>query len=314
LTTALAGLALATLPFLANAQTTPTPQQPRTGTYASQQKSEAAPGTAQAHLEQAKRALDGINASSLKGDARTQFTELRQHFAQLETAWRAKAAAGARTSAAPSSHEGGHTATTGGTTSGTTAGTTAGTSGTPEQVGATGPTGRQARTGTMGNAPGNDAIMTHYNAIAALLDRLAPSATTAADANVDAATRQKLAEFRRHLDQFHAAAMSQSGGAGASASSSYPSAATEASGTVAAGTASPTPTAAQTTPAPATGLNDAAIARITAQIDELLSAGKSANETVGTSGAVAAAGTVCVDRAKLEQLRIDLQGLRGQPR
>jgi hypothetical protein len=319
LTTAVAGVVLAGLPFLVNAQSTSTPQQPRTGTYASQQKP-TTPTSAQTHLEQAKKTLDGINASSLKGDARTQFAEVKQHFVELERAWRSKTASNARAGATSSSHAGGHTAPTGGMTSGTPGATAAGTSGTPEQVGATGPTTRQtpARTGTMSKGTGDDEIMTHYNAIATLLDRLNPSASSmASDANADAATRRKLAEFRQHLDQFHSAAMSHPSGDAASASgssSSYPSATTEASGAVAAGTASATPGAAQS-PAPVqTGVNDAAIARLTTQLDELLSGGRPANSTVGTSGAVATAGTICVERAKLEQLRIDLQTLRGQPR
>jgi hypothetical protein len=312
LTTAVAGVVLAGLPFLVNAQSTSAPQQPRTGTHASQQKT-TTPSSAHSHLDQAKKVLDSIDASSMKGDARTQFAELKQHFAELERAWRSRSASGAP----PSTHAGGHTAPTGGMTSGTPGAAAAGTSGTPEQVGATGPTTRQApaRTGTMGKGAGGDAVMTHYNAIVAVLDRMNPtSASMASDASVDAASRRKLAEFRQHLDQFHSAAMSHpSGGAGSAAA--YPSAATEASGTVAAGTASPTPGAAQSSgAAQPTAVSDAAIARLTTQLDELLSGGRPANSTVGTSGAVATPGTICVERAKLEQLRIDLQALRNQPR
>jgi hypothetical protein len=309
LTMAIAGVVLAGLPFLVNAQSTSTPQQPRTGTYASQQKTTAS--SAQSHLDRAGAVLNSIGANSVKGDARTQFAELKQHFADLERAWRSKGASGAPSS----THAGGHTAPTGGMTSGTPGATAAGTSGTPEQVGATGPTTRQTpeRTGTMSKGSGGDAVVTHYNAIAAVLDRMNPS-STASSAGVEAATRQKLAEFRQHLDQFHAAAMSHSSGAAGSASA-YPSATTEASGTVAAGTASPTPGAAQSSGhAQPTAVNDAAIARLTTQLDELLSGGRPANSTVGTSGAVATPGTICVERAKLEQLRIDLQALRNQPR
>jgi hypothetical protein len=313
LTTAIAALAVASLPFVARAQSSSTPQQPWPATSAARP-SAASP---QSHLDQAKRALDSINASSLKGEARTQFAELKEHFAQLETAWRTKTAADARKGATPSSHAGGHTAPTGGMTSGTAAATAAGTSGTPEQVGATGPTTRQTptRTGTMGNSSDSDAVMTHYTALSAVLDRL-----SAQNPNVDASAQRQLGEFRKHLSEFHTLAMSQSAGRGAAsnASPSYPSAASEASGAVASGAAaSAATTGAIQTPDPAASspsASDAAIARLTAQIDELLAAGKPASGTVGTSGSLVAAGTVCVDRAKLEQLRIDLQALRGQPR
>jgi hypothetical protein len=382
LTAALAGVALASLPVLVGAQQYPTtPQKPSPTRSESQQRS-TDQNSPQHHLDEAKKALNSIQNSSLKGDARTQITEIRTHFNQLESAWRKHVASSARTGAASTSHAGGHvgTAATGGTTSGTPSAATAGTTGTPEQAGATGATSRQTpRSGTASPAPSGSANewMTHYQAIDGLLDRLlgdtsasagtssgvsagatagttagtagatSPTGTTggragvSAGANVsanvtlDAATRAKLEDFRRHLEQFHATAMSQGrvgeeDAASASAQSGItgsmtqtkPSTATQTPPSTT--TTEPTPTTppAEASVSASASIDSAAIARLSAQIDELLgsastsstSATAGAVGTTGAAGATTTTGTVCVDRAKLEQLKRDIQALQNTPR
>jgi hypothetical protein len=321
LTRALAGLAVASLPVLAGAQSTTssaqTPQQtPRPTTPTAEQSRSTSPdkSSPQHHLNEAKRVLGGITSNS------TQIAELRLQFTRLETAWNVKAASAARRGASGATHAGGHVSTTGGTTSGTPSATTAGTTGTPEQAGATGPaTARQT--------PGSsDTWMTHYQAIDGILDQLLgdTAAGVTASVSVDATTKTKLTEFRRHIDQFHTTAMAQSrvgeeDAASASTSSGITGAMTETTESTASttpmpptsttasttGTTSMTGTTGTTGTTGAAGSDQAAIARLTAQIDELLRG----STTTGASGA-AATGTVCVDRAKLEQLKRDLQALR----
>jgi hypothetical protein len=363
LTTALAGVALASLPVLVGAQQYPTTQQKPSPTRSqSEQRSTTHENSPQHHLDEAKKALNSIQNSSLKGDARTQITEIRTHFNQLESAWRKHVANAARSGASSTSHAGGHVGTTatstGGTTSGTPAAATAGTTGTPEQAGATGATSRQTpRSGTASTAPSGrtDEWMTHYQAIDGLLDRLlgdtsasagatSPTGTTGARAGVsaganvsanvtlDAATRAKLEDFRRHLEQFHATAMSQSrvgeedaasaaaqSGITGSMTPTTPSATTQTPPSTT--TTEPTPT---TTPAAASArasasVDNAAIIRLSAQIDELLGSASTSSTsstagavgTTGAAGATTTPGTVCVDRAKLEQLKRDIQALQS---
>lgn len=390
LTTVVAGLALASLPALVGAQSTSTPQQTYPKPTTSQQsRSTKDQGSPQHHLDEAKRVLNSISDSSLEGEARTQITELRRHFNQLESAWRSKAAGAARSGAA--GHVTGHTGTatgsTGATTSGTAAGATAGTTGTPEQAGATGSTtsGQTPRSSTM--AKGSDDWMTHYQAVDRVLDGLlggssasgraggtasgttsgtgtatgttggTATGTTGASATVmlDAETRTKLTEFRRHLEMFHQTAMAQgrTGEEHASASSTTSTSSTTGTTGSMTGTATgtsgmathPETTTAQTppaqtpTPRPQTqttttttttgAVDSAAIARLTAQIDELLRASASTSATAGTTSTAgtpttgtagtsgtttASSATVCVDRAKLEQLKRDIQALQSGSR
>ena len=349
LTGMLAGMALAILPVLAGAQSTTSPQTPpqppRQTTPPSEQSRPASTdkSSPQHHLNEAKRVLSSITSTS------PQIAELRRHFTQLETAWNIKAASAAKMGASGSTHAGGHTTSTAGTTSGTPAATTAGTTGTPEQAGATGTQpGRQ--TPRSGSA---DAWMTHYQAIDGILDQLlgdtaaastgaavsagATAGTTgvgvSASANIDASTKTKLTEFRRHIDLFHAAAIAQSrmgeeDAASASATSGITGSMTETTASTASTTpmppASTTTTGAVGTTGSATSASgsaaasanpdQAAIARLTAQIDELLrgssTTSASGTATSTTTSATPATGTVCVDRAKLEQLKRDLQALR----
>jgi len=358
LTTALAGVALASLPVLVGAQDPATPQQTSPPRTQSQQRSTTDESSPQHHLDQAKKALNSIQSSSLKGDARTQVAEVRTHFNQLESAWRKHVAAAARSGAASTGHAGGHVGTTAGATSGTTSGTpsaaTAGTTGTPEQAGATGATSRQTpRSGAASSAPTgkSDDWMAHYQAIDGLLDRLLGRATASAgttpsptgtaggvagasaaanvSANVslDADTRAKLEDFSRHLEQFHAAAISQSRvGEEDAASASAHSGIT---GSMTQTKPSPTPTEPMPTPAPAGaavttpgGIDSAAIARLLAQIDDLIGSASTSSTsstagavgTTGAAGTTTTGGTICVDRAKLEQLKRDIQTLQSTPR
>ena len=96
LSTALAGLALASLPVLVEAQSTSTQStqqgKPRqsSGRTSQQDRSTRStdPNSPQHHLNEAKRVLNSINTGSVQGEARKQITELKQHFTQLESAWR----------------------------------------------------------------------------------------------------------------------------------------------------------------------------------------------------------------------------------
>jgi hypothetical protein len=341
LTGALAGMALAALPLLAGAQSTTspqTPQQPPRQTMPPPEQSRPASAdksSPQHHLNEAKRVLSGITSSA------PQIAELRRHFAQLEAAWNVKAASSAKMGASGSTHAGGHTTSTAGTTSGTPSATTAGTTGTPEQAGATGtqPSRQTPRSGS------GEAWMTHYQAIDGVLDQLlgdtaaavstgagvsvgATAGTTgvgvSAAASIDASTKTKLTDFRRHIDLFHAAAMALSrvgeeDAASASPSSGITGSMTETTASTASTTPMPPATTTATGAVGTTGSatanpDQAAIARLTVQIDELLR-GTSTTSTSGTATTTSPSGTpvtgtVCVDRAKLEQLKRDIQALR----
>src|SRR3989442_2542156 len=158
LTITLAGLALASLPVLVNAQTTSPRQHTRPAPTTRHQTVDH--NSPQYHLDAAKRLLNSINSSTMKGEARTQLDELRMHFTQLETAWAAQMPAGRSGAAEPGA----------GYRSGTTArGTTgAGTSTTNEQSGSTrSPPSRrgqptQGAGDWMNHYPGNDQIL-HRN-------------------------------------------------------------------------------------------------------------------------------------------------------
>jgi hypothetical protein len=355
LTTALAGVALASLPVVVGAQNSATSQQTSPARTQTQQRSTTDENSPQHHLDQAKKALNSIRSDSLKGETGTRMAEVRTHFSQLESAWKKHVASAARIGAAGTGHAGGHvgTTTTSGTTSGTPAAATAGTTGTPEQAGATGATSRQTpRSGTASGAPSSESEwMTHYQAIDGLLDRLlasdpaagagttpAPTGTAGArpgasgqrsvttSASLDADTRDKLEDFGRHLEQFHAAAMSQSrvgeedaasatahSGITGSMTQTKPAPQTRPSAT------EPMPTTAPEGAASRTSVDAAAIARLSAQIDDLIgtastsstSATAGAVGTTGAAGVTTTAGTVCVDRAKLEQLKRDIQALQS---
>jgi hypothetical protein len=81
----------------------------------------------------------------------------------------------------------------------------------------------------------------------------------------------------------------------------------------------PTPTAPTATASASAGVDSAEIARLSAQIDELIGPASTSSTsstagavgTTGAAGATTATGTVCVDRAKLEQLKRDIQALQG---
>ena len=157
----------------------------------------------QHHLQEAQRALNGINVQALKGETGTQVAQIRQHFTELETAWHALQSAPPREPSAPPGHTAGHVEGTSGTTTGT-----AGTSG----------------------------WMSHYSAIDRILDRMlganapvsgrATTGTTGsgvAGVKLDASTRTKLMEFRRHLNDFHATATTATPSHGSAHTSTFPS-------------------------------------------------------------------------------------------
>ena len=196
LTIALAGLAVASLPVLVDAQGTSTPQTKpgQTATTPQQNRSNRSTGenSAQHHLDEAKRVLSSVNHTSLQGEARTKVTELKRHFMQLEGAWRASSANSARTGASRSTEP-----TSAGTTTGSATGTTQGTAGTSgtatgsETTEQTGTSNRQSpRAGypSTGRAAGDD-WMTHYQAIDNILQQLNVESTGGASSQADAAAR-----------------------------------------------------------------------------------------------------------------------------
>jgi hypothetical protein len=335
LTTMLAGLALASLPALVGAQAT-SPQHPKPAP-----RSEPHPTTrhtadadsAQHHLDEAGRVLHGIDASTLKGQTATQVSDVRRHFHQLESAWRARKPAPPADASIPSGHSTGHV------------------------------------TGTTGTAPAASDWMTHYTAIDQILDRVlganasasgrATAGTTgvtadvktSADMKIDASTRTKLTEFRKHLDAFHHAAMAgmpAHGSAGlgipephaaiapgATARDATPGAGAtpqvsgatrppgpmvsphppRSSATIVAGAQNTAAQAVGTTGVapmkPSAAANSEALARLSAAIDDMLRA--SASSTVSRSAATT--GSVCVERAQLEQIRREIEAMRtgGRP-
>jgi hypothetical protein len=440
LTIALAGLAVASLPVLVDAQSTPTPQTP-TSRASQPNRSGADKNSPQHHLDEARRVLTSITSNSVQGETRSKVNELKRHFTQLETTFRASSASSAQMGASRSTEPPTSAGTaTGSTTSGTGTEGTAGTSGTATS-GTTEQAGRSARGQRSGSGSGD--WMTHYTAIDSLLDELIGSgasadasmsgttgsasgsgtasttgstsgstagtsgspteqrgttarsgASASGGAQIDASVRTKLVEFKRHLDQFHSAAMNQSGRGEEDMASADPSSgvtgsmtrpdpssstgsSTTATGTTATGTtgsattgttgsatgstattAHPTTTSPETPQATGTSgtastmsgtagtsgsattqstqtsaqasVDSAAIARLTASIDEMLRGSAStsttagttsttgsptASGTVGTSGTTSSStGTVCVDRAKLEELKTQIQALQNRPR
>jgi hypothetical protein len=344
--TAIAGLALAGLPALLGAQSTTKTQYPAGGAA---QKSAAAPAdqnSPEHHLSQAKRVLDSINPRGLAGTARSQISQIQTEFNGLGTAWHLSAGQSASSSST------GETSATG-----TTGSTTGGTQITPRSSGAS------------AIASSRTDWQQHYETIGSILDQLigpdtssssrstigtagssagssAAGTSGASASELDAATRSKLTDFRRHLDLFHAAAIGR-------ASIREEEATTAISGTT--GTTTLTETAETTRPTSVTGtspstpttpttttsettttsapaaIDDATIARLTDEIDAILGGAETTaasatgttdttGTTTGTTGMAgtatasisppASSGTLCVDRAKLEQLKRDLEGLR----
>jgi hypothetical protein len=395
LSTAVAGLALASLPVLVDAQGTTTPQtRPEQSTPSQQNRSSRMDqNSPDHHLDQARRVLTSLNSNTVQGEARSQVNELKRHFNQLESAWRASSAGSARTGASRSTEP-----PTGSSTTGSTSGTaTTGTTGTTTEQ--TTGTSTQPRTSqTPRTSGGSGDWMTHYTAIDRLLEQMigtssastetssATSSTSSSSTTsgttgttgsateregttgarssgatqLDASVKSKLQEFKGHLDKFHAAAMSQSGrGEEDAASANRQTGVTGSmSPTGTSGTSSTTPTTSSTssTPSPTTSstpptststsaatgttgttmsqttqpsssstIDSAAIARLTASIDEMLRGSSSTSTTttttssgtsgtVGTSGTTSSTGTVCVDRAKLEELKTQIQALQNRPR
>jgi hypothetical protein len=282
LTPMLTAWALASLPIFLSAQTASSPH-PRPTTSGHHRTTDH--NSPLHHLYQAKRALDGLAATTLKGDAGTQVVDIRRHFDALESGWRAQQSIPPREASVPPGHATGHVTGTSGTT-------------------------------------GTGEWMTHYSAIDRILDGILGASasragratagttgsagtgvTASTNVKVDASSRTKLTEFRRHLDAFHATAMTGTPSRG-SANLEVPDvhavtttgerASTQVRGTT--GT-SPDPADSAKTSAAA---DSAAIARLSSAIGEMLRADASTSTT-----------TVCVDRAKLEQLGRDLNALKG---
>jgi hypothetical protein len=343
LTITWAGLALASLPIFVNAQTTP-PRQHTRPAPTTRHHQTVDHNSPQYHLDAAKRLLNSINSSTMKGEARTQLDELRMHFTQLEAAWAAQMPAGRSGAAEPGA----------GYRSGTTArGTTgAGTSTTNEQSGST--RSRTSRSGEPTQGAGD--WMNHYSAIDQILDRMLGAnasvsgsatsgtsgrrganagASATSEIRLDASTRTKLMEFRKHLNAFHVAAMSATGTPRSAVDRDVPDVPPDVPDDAARAPGSdpdvqPTPHPATPDPAApidrnaqirvapgqtielnaAGNIDSATIARLSGMINEMLRGG--AAGTTGSAGATSTAtGTVCVDRAKLEQLRTVIDGLRA---
>jgi hypothetical protein len=323
---ALAGVALASLPLVAQSTSSPSPQ-PDTRTQ-QQSQSKASDDSPPHHLSEARRVLNSINVNSLRGEARTQVSELRTHFQQLDQAWLAKSMT-SRGEASTAGHAAGHAETTGATgssTSGTAA--AAGTAGTPEQAGATGATRQSPRAGSpAAPATATGDWTTHYQALDKALERLLGTGGASAGASsLDAATRTKLQEFRKHLDQFRAAARAEGGvsqeyASSTSAQRDATASAAQAEASTATGAASPSgsssttqtgqsshsthtqpttntdvtsqPPAQTATSGSGMPVDGAAITRLTSQIDDLLGSASTSSTSSSTSatGAVGTSGT-----------------------
>lgn len=313
-TYALAGLAVAGLPILAEAQSTPsqTGRPPADQDRSHATTDRAGQNSPRHHLDEAKRVLNGIDA---KQEAAPRISEIRREFEQLERAW------SSRSTSASSGHSTGHATGTSGTTPPSPEATERPSS----------PRGTQP--GTTAGTAADSAWQKHYEAIDASLSRLigardnarstTPAAGTTdstATAKLDAQTKDKLSEFRRHLDQFHATAMAGARNRGEEDRASHQAH----SGITGAGTAtgSPAQTESGRTYGTATANasqtdadRDRAIVVILASFDEMMrptAAGESPRPA-GTSGSASeagASGTVCVDRAKLEALKRDIDALR----
>lgn len=287
LTPMLAACALASLSVFLNAQTTSTPH-PKPTTSGQHRTTDH--NSPQHHLQEAKRVLNRITVTALEGDAGTQVADIRRHFNELESGWRASQQTPPREASVPPGHVTGHVTGTSGTT-------------------------------------GTGDWMTHYSAIDQILDRMlganasisgsttagttgsaGAGAKTSTDVKVDASTRTKLTELRKHLDAFHATAMTATPSRGSAAldtrephgvaASGASATAADSASTQATGTTGISPEPASSTRT-SRAADDATIARLSSAIDDMLRA----NTSTSTN-------SVCVDRAKLEQLHRDIEALR----
>lgn len=217
-TTAIGAAALIALPVIAGAQVYPPSSGQTTSGQASQQ-SATARNTPQYHLDQAKQVLDSISTTDLTPEASTQISQLKTQFDDLYNNYKGKSGA-----ASPSamSTAGMATATGNATTS--------------SQVGTSGST--EPQSSAMGGSASADWKET-FNKIESQLDALnipkspyAPkagassgagvsgttgttgvtpggSSTSAANVNLPSDVRDKLRQFRMHLEQFYSLAQSQ---------------------------------------------------------------------------------------------------------
>lgn len=327
-TTTMAALAVAALPALLDAQQS----YPRTQRETRQPAATRDTNSPEYHLGEARRVLNGITVRQ------TPILELKRHFVQLERAYLASAAS-------TTGSEGRKKGQTSGAGTGTTSGTTGTATPTTPQTGK--PT---TRTPGYGTADRTDWMTHYQAISESLKTLMASGDASGIAGDAATRTRltefrthldqfHTMAMEKRGNRPGEEDAASASAASGITGAMTGTSGSTETSGsTGTAGTTSTTAGTAGSAPVTFPGANlqterpgtmfgtqqadSATIARITATLDEMLrgsastsiSAGTTPQATPGATGtsgtAAAATGTVCVDRAKLEQLRRDIDALR----
>jgi hypothetical protein len=296
--TALATSALMAVTGLARAQATPT-------TQSGGSMSSTVPDrmTAQRHLREAKQSLDMIKTSSVDQPARTGIVDLKTEFAKLERDYRANGSSGSMGTG------------TAGSTSGTSGSSTSAPA-SPETWMSDYKTVQQSLDSLIGPSPSSSSP----SSSSATSGTTGTSGTVTLDPNV----RRNLESFRLHMDGFAKAAGYSDTHTSASISpaSGYQSgtvSATGTSGSTWSGTMATTGTSGLTTQTPSQSRVTAAsgaeyyLSQIETIVDQALgTTGSSAGSVTGTSGTTGsmASSTVTIDRAKLEQIRANVEQVR----
>ncbi len=213
LATALATAAMIALPIIATAQTYPpsgsTSGQSTTGqSNPSSQYGAKDQNSPQFHLDEAKKVLESIDASSLSGDAASQISQIKSDFNNLYNAYKSKSGSSVSSSA-----------TSGGATSSSTASSggqvgTSGSGATPSS----GMTGASDWKTTFNNIESRlDALNVPKSAYAPQVSGTSTSGTSGTMSGGTSGTagtsvtlpsdvRDKLEQFRLHLEQFYSLA------------------------------------------------------------------------------------------------------------
>ena len=210
--TTLAIGALVALPVVAAAQTYPPAGQSSTGqSSSSSQYSSSAQNSPQHHLDEAKRVLDSISASDLTGDAASRIASLKTEFNTLYTNYSNKAGS------AMSSNSGTSTSSSGATggqvgTSGSTGGTgdwksdftkierELDTLGIPKSSYAPSSESGSSGMGSSGSTYGSG---TGTSGTTGTGTSGAMSGSMSANVSLSSDVRDKLEQFRTHLEQFY---------------------------------------------------------------------------------------------------------------
>jgi hypothetical protein len=221
-TIAIATAGLVALPLIGAAQTYPpsgsTSGQSTSGTTTSEQTS-SNENSPQFHLDQAKKALDGVSISSLSGDAATRISTLKTNFDNLYNDYKSQAGGASST--------GSQVGTSGSSSANPPAGSSSSSSTTSDwrteytqitqaldrlNIPATSPRGASSSYGSSGSS-GSMSGTTGSGSVSGTSGSsgqtgTSGSAMSSTPVTIPADVRAKLSDFRMHLDEFYKLAAS----------------------------------------------------------------------------------------------------------